>query len=226
MRLIVAGQRSFGAAVLTAALDAGHDIAAVVAPPDSDDPLRAAAWRAGYADLTYDRATPLLGKGVDLIVGAHSHAYVGRKSRGSTKLGAIGYHPSLLPRHRGRDAVRWTVAMGDPIAGGSVYWFTDGVDTGPIAAQDWVFVDRAETAGELWRDKLFPLGVELLIAVLKDLDNGLVVQVPQQDRYSSWEPSWHRPPLHRPELPELGPGPSGFEVTADPSALSPHRSAR
>jgi len=75
--------------------------------------------------------------GVDLILYAHSHDFIGAATRGKTRLGAMGYHPSLLPLHRGRDAVCWTLRMGDKVAGGSVYWLTDVVDGGPIAAQGW-----------------------------------------------------------------------------------------
>jgi methionyl-tRNA formyltransferase len=42
--------------------------------------------------------------GVDLIIAAHSHDFIGRPHAAQGKLGAIGYHPSLLPLHRGRDA--------------------------------------------------------------------------------------------------------------------------
>ena len=62
-----------------------------------------------------------------------------RRSR-ARACGGIGYHPSLLPRHRGIAAVEWTILEGDPIAGGSVYHLADGWDAGAIAAQDWCFV--------------------------------------------------------------------------------------
>ena len=42
---------------------------------------------------------------------AHSHDFIGRKTRALSRLGALGYHPSLLPLHRGRDAIRWAVHM-------------------------------------------------------------------------------------------------------------------
>lgn len=216
MRLILAGQKSFGAAALTAIQDAGHHVAGVVTPHDYDDRLTQRCIYTGE-DFVHEMSEAFVrARDVDLIVAAHSHTFIGRRSRGATNLGAVGYHPSLLPRHRGRDAVRWTVAMGDAVAGGSVYWFTDNVDGGPLAAQDWCFVPPGEDHRTLWRERLFPMGVALLLRVLKDLDNGTVVAVPQSDEpgVATWEPSWGRPPLHRPELPELGTGPAGYVVRA------------
>jgi methionyl-tRNA formyltransferase len=112
--------------------------------------------------------------------------------------------------------------MGDPISGGSVYWLTDTVDGGDLAAQDWLFVNRQETATELWRYRLLPLGVELFKRVLKELDAGRLVAVPQDEDYATWESSWNRKPLHRPDLLMLGSGLEGFAVTRDQYSLRPH----
>ena len=102
----------------------------------------------------------------DLIVTAHSHARVTREALAAAKLGGIGYHPSLLPRHRGIAAVEWTIKEGDPIAGGTVYHLADRMDAGAIAAQEWVFVKKGETARELWERALAPLGQKLLADVI------------------------------------------------------------
>lgn len=217
MRVILAGQRSFGAAVYDMLLEEGHDIAAVwspVGPPDGEkiDPLYRSAMVGGVKWIEPTARTPERVKEleVDLFVAAHSHDFIGRESRAATRLGGIGYHPSLLPRHRGRDAVRWTVHMGDPITGGTVYWLTDNVDAGPIAAQDFCHVlpswiqDPEYGTKELWLQQLFPMGVRLLRGVLRDLDRDVMVEVLQDERVATWEPSWQRPPLYRPELPQLG----------------------
>ena len=68
--------------------------------------------------------------GTDLIVTAHSHARISKEALAAARLGGIGYHPSLLPRHRGIAAVEWTIREGDPIAGGTVYHLADRMDAG------------------------------------------------------------------------------------------------
>ena len=74
--------------------------------------------------------------------------------------------PRCLPRHRGIAAVEWTIKEGDPIAGGTVYHLADRMDAGAIAAQEWVFVKKGETARELWERALAPLGQKLLADVI------------------------------------------------------------
>lgn len=210
MRVILAGQKTFGAETYAMLVEEGHEIAAVWSPPDDDKLTRLCAgdnvW-AWSVERTPERVADL---GVDLFVCAHSHDFIGRKSREATKLGGIGYHPSLLPRHRGRDAVEWTIRMGDPVAGGSVYWLTDQVDGGPIAKQEHVFVRPGCTASELWRGQLFDLGIRLLRGTLRQLDTGLIIEDPQDETCATWEPGIGVAPLYRPELPQLGGGVNGY----------------
>src|SRR5262249_12437195 len=102
----------------------------------------------------------------ELIVAAHTHARVASDAVAKARLGGIGYHPSLLPRHRGMAAVEWTIKAGDAIAGGSIYPLAERMDAGAIAAQDWCFVRPGETARELWERALAPLGIRLLTQVV------------------------------------------------------------
>jgi methionyl-tRNA formyltransferase len=205
--IFLSGQRQFGRDVL-AMLLARSDVQlrGVSAPllnsrGDNRDRLRDLAEEHRLPVLEAGTLTAeRLPSGVDLIIAAHSHDFIGRRTRAKATLGAIGYHPSLLPRHRGRDAVRWTVKMGDPVTGGSVFWLNDTVDGGDIAKQDWCFVRPGDTAEELWRRDLAPMGIRLLSSVLFDLARKRLVRVPQDDALATWEPSWERAPLRRPDL--------------------------
>lgn len=206
MNVFVTGQKTFGAAVLAALHDDGAEIVGVAAPGTGEDRLRHEAGRRGlpwYASESF-RADGLP-DGIDLIVAAHSHAFLSSKARGRARHGAIGFHPSLLPRHRGRDAVKWTIHMRDPIAGGSVYYFTSNIDAGPILAQRWCHVEPGWDHHDLWRE-LFGMGVNLLLDCVREIDlcEGIHSMEPQNEKCATWEPSWERPPLHRPDLLELG----------------------
>ncbi len=226
MNLYLCGQRAFGRAVLEMCLAEGHNVVGVSAPMSSQraedraDRLRLAAEEAGIPVLLPGLLNAeSLPAGVDVILAAHSHDFVGRKTRLRARLGAIGYHPSLLPLHRGRDAVRWTIRDGDKITGGSIYWLSDTVDAGDLAAQDWCFVDPADTVESLWREKLFPLGVKLFRRALADLQRGTVVSVSQEHHMATWEPSWDRQPLRRPDLLMIGQGTDGMRVVRESGAL-------
>ncbi|QDW38722.1 methionyl-tRNA formyltransferase [Bradyrhizobium sp. KBS0727] len=165
MLITLVGSRHFGVTTFNMLRQHGINIVRVVVH-DRDDRLVAAAKTAGIevvvqADPKFVVAAEIA-PNTDLIVTAHSHARVTREALAAARLGGIGYHPSLLPRHRGLAAVEWTIKEGDPIAGGTVYHLADRMDAGAIAAQEWVFVKKGETARELWERALAPLGYKLL----------------------------------------------------------------
>ena len=197
MKVALVGSRYFGASVLeTLRKEEGVEIASVVAPA-ADDRLAVAAQAAGLPlhvlanpKLVPAEAVP---DGCDLVVAAHTHARVSNEALAHAKLGGVGYHPSLLPRHRGIAAVEWTVLEGDPIAGGSVYHLADGWDAGPIAAQDWCFVGKGETARELWERALAPMGLALLARVVRHArDHGSVPASTQDPRFATKAPMIRR----------------------------------
>ena len=193
MRIVVVGSRHLGGAVLRELVVAGHQVAAAVVPGAGDRLAeQASRFRVPVVDLA-GRSTIAaedVPEGTDLIVSAHCHAYVSVGATLRSRLGAIGYHPSLLPRHRGRAAVEWTIRCGDPIAGGSVYQLTPRMDAGPIAAQDWCFVRRGETARDLWERALCPMGVRLLTRVVGDVaDRGWLETWPQPETFVTWAPA-------------------------------------
>jgi glycine cleavage system regulatory protein/folate-dependent phosphoribosylglycinamide formyltransferase PurN len=197
MQCVLAGSRYFGATVLEALRrEAGVTFASVIVPA-ADDRLAAAAAKAGLPVhvLADPKIVPgeAISEGTDLIVAAHTHARISDAALARSRLGGIGYHPSLLPRHRGIAAVEWTVLEGDPIAGGSVYHLADGWDAGPIAAQDWCFVGRGESARELWERALAPMGLELLARVVRHArDRGELPAKAQDARFATRAPRLRR----------------------------------
>jgi methionyl-tRNA formyltransferase len=193
MRITLVGSRHFGVATLNMLRQREVDVIRVVVH-DGEDRLAAAA-RAMGIDVVV-QANPKLvtaseiAPNTDLIVTAHSHARVSQEALAAAKLGGIGYHPSLLPRHRGMAAVEWTIKEGDPIAGGSIYHLADRMDAGAIAAQDWVFVKKGETARELWERALAPLGLRLLGEVIDyGRAHGSLPAKPQDEEFATKAPS-------------------------------------
>jgi methionyl-tRNA formyltransferase len=192
-KLCVVGSRYFGAAVLEALRrEPGVTIAGVVAPA-ADDRLALAAAAAGLPlhVLANPKIVPgdAIATDCDLIVAAHTHARVSNDALARSKLGGVGYHPSLLPRHRGIAAVEWTILEGDPIAGGSVYHLADGWDAGAVAAQDWCFVARDDSARTLWERELAPMGLRLLAQVVREArERGALPARTQDARFATRAP--------------------------------------
>jgi methionyl-tRNA formyltransferase len=192
LRITLVGSRYFGAAAFEMLRKLDIEIVRVVVP-QADDRLATAAQAAGIEVVV--PKDPLLvpadaiADGTELIVTAHSHARVSNEALARSRLGGIGFHPSLLPRHRGMAAIEWTIKAGDPIAGGSIYHLADRMDAGAIAAQDWCFVRKGETARELWERALAPMGLRLLGEVVAQAaKTGTLPAKPQDEQFATRAP--------------------------------------
>lgn len=205
MKVVIAGQKRFGRDVLDLVLKRGWQVAAVACPRDENDRLRIAATNADLRILDGLFTAAVMPAGCDLIIAAHCHNFISAKTRRRAELGALGFHPSLLPRHRGRSAIEWAIRFGEYITGGTVYWLNDVVDGGPIAANDWCFIQPDDSASSLWQREIAPIGLRLFARVFDDLEKGIVVAEPQDTAAVTWEPAIENvPPLWRPDVPMIG----------------------
>lgn len=203
MKLFICGQKSFGRAVLKELSGRGHEILGVAPPPQEKyyDKMQGLALKLGIPVVSdCDRLTARdIPAGTELIVAAHSHWYISDKAIAEARYGGIGFHPSLLPRHRGQDAIRWAVAMGDAITGASVYWLNSTVDGGDILSQIPVHIGRGEDFHQLW-NRIYPLGVALLCDAVDSIADGHMRREPQDSTYATWEPSFTAVRLKRNDL--------------------------
>lgn len=190
MRIVIIGQKWLGAETFKLCRRLGHEVVHVITP--KIDRLHTTTQQHGVsvAVVAGTVTAQHIPDRTDLILAAHTHAFISKEARASTRLGAIGYHPSLLPRHRGRDAIRWAIHMKESITGGSVYWMDDGADTGEIAAQNWCHIHPDDTPETLWRRELGPIGLRLFEQVLTDIENGRIVKKPQLEKLATFEPSF------------------------------------
>jgi methionyl-tRNA formyltransferase len=162
MKVGLIGQKWLAAEVFKA-LNDRYQVAFVAVPCPSDR-LYALAMAADVPAIVYGSAglDALAGLSVDLLICANAFVFVPDWIRQQARY-SIGFHPSLLPLYRGKTSTADAIAAGESVTGGTVYHLTDEMDGGPIAFQDWCFIQEGETAAELWRRALAPMGLGLLI---------------------------------------------------------------
>lgn len=209
MKIFICGQRSFGKEVLKALYNAGHEIVGIAPPPQEKykDKMVGFAMLKNIPIISdCDKLTSKdIPDDTELVISAHSHWIISDKIIEKCKFGGIGFHPSLLPRHRGQDAVRWAIHMGDFATGGTIYRLNSKCDAGDIILQRMIFIDKKWDYHKLW-EKLFPIGVEMLVEAVDLIEKGKQTETPQNERFATWEPSWERPRLKRNELLQLRKG--------------------
>lgn len=104
-------------------------------------------------------------------------------------LGVFGMHPTLLPKHRGRAPLPWTILSGLARTGVTLFQIVDPTaDSGPVLDQIEVPVAADETATSLY-EKIRAAHVELIRRCVPALAEGRAERRPQDDRRAS---SWPR----------------------------------
>lgn len=208
MKIFICGQKSFGKAVLQRLIEDGHEITGIAPAPQNKykDKMVGVAIRNKIpiiSDCDSIKSADIPDE-TELVISAHSHWLISEQIINKCRYGGIGFHPSLLPRHRGQDAVRWAVHMGDFVTGGTIYDLKGTkCDGGDVILQKPIFISKGESYHDVWH-RLFPLGVDMVSEAVRLIEAHKETRTPQEEIYATWEPSWDRPRLKRNELLQLG----------------------
>ncbi|HJN91990.1 MAG TPA: formyltransferase family protein, partial [Dehalococcoidia bacterium] len=205
MRIAVIGQAPFGAAVYEKLRENGHEIVGVFTPPEKEggrsDPLADAARRDGVS-LVQPRRWQRKGEvdeavvaeyeatAPDLNVMAFVTQIIPQRVLDFPPQKTIQYHPSLLPKHRGRSAINHALLEGDAETGLTIFWVDEGLDTGPILLLKSFAVGEDDTVNSLYRDHLFPLGVESLAEAVELVASCEAPRIVQNEDEATYEGPW------------------------------------
>lgn len=103
----------------------------------------------------------------------------------SASIAPVNLHASLLPKYRGMSPINRAIIDGERHTGITTMRMDEGIDTGPILLQERVEIGPAQTAGEL-SDLLADVGAGLLLKTVDRLEEGVLVESPQDDSMASY----------------------------------------
>ena len=187
MRLVFAGTPEFARHALTALSQAGHDIVLVLTQPDraagrglsvSVSPVKQEALRLGLpvlqpeslkaeksgAEQTKNELRRLQ---PDLMVVAAYGLLLPKDVLEIPRFGCLNIHASLLPRWRGAAPIQRALAEGDSHTGVALMQMEEGLDTGPVWAQQSTPITTEDNFQSL-HDRLAAMGAALLVRHLSD----------------------------------------------------------
>jgi methionyl-tRNA formyltransferase len=198
MRIILVGQAAFAEKVLDGLRDNGHAVAVVYCPPDAPsgkpDPVKARALALGvpvrqHSSLKRPEVRREFEEyNADLAVLAYVTQIVPQSVFEVPRLGSICFHPSPLPKYRGGSAINWQIIKGETATAVSIFWVDPGIDTGPILLQKPAVIGPDDTAGSLYYDTLFPLGVQAVVEAVQLIAAGTAPRLPQDASKGSYDP--------------------------------------
>src|SRR5580704_7674981 len=201
MRVVIVGQQAFGKAVMEKFLERGDEIAGVFAAPEKPgarpDPLVTAAEERKFKVFRFAKYSEpeaqdaLKALDADLGVMAYVLLFAPPAFCAIPKRGMIQFHPSLLPLHRGPASIPWAIIRGRGETGLSIFRPTPGLDEGPVILQKRVPIGPDDTAGSLYFDKIFPLGVDALLQAADLVVSGRATETTQDESRATYE-GWVR----------------------------------
>jgi methionyl-tRNA formyltransferase len=199
MKIAIIGQQDFGKGVLDAFLARGDEVAGVFVAPDKEgakpDPLKVAAQEKGLQVFQFpsyrkpEAQDALKALKVDLGVMAYVLLFAPQEFVNIPKHGTIQYHPSLLPKHRGPSSINWPIIQGSTRTGLTIFRPNDGLDEGPVILQKECEIGPDETIGDVYFNKLFPMGVKAMLEAADLVVVGKhkeIVQDESQATYEGW----------------------------------------
>ena len=198
MRIILIGQAAFAEKTLDKLVSKGEEVLAVFCFPDTPggkiDPVKQRALQLGipvhqHKTLKTPEVTEqFVSLKADLAILAFVSQIIPPPVFNAPRFGSICYHPSLLPKYRGRTAINWALIRGETLTGLTIFWLDKGIDTGPILLQKEVQVAPDDTTGTLYFNKLFPLGIEAIAEAVDLIKAGNPPRIAQDESKATYDP--------------------------------------
>lgn len=194
MRVGFFGTPAFAVPTLQALFDTGHDVACVVAQPDRPAGRGQKLVSPPTVELARQRGVEILqptrvktgafperieALGLDVAVVVAYGRILTPRLLSAPRRGCINVHASLLPRWRGAAPIQWSVLAGDAETGVCTMQMAEGLDTGDVLLCARTPIAPEETAGAL-HDRLAPMGAELLVRTLAELDRIVPIVQPEE----------------------------------------------
>jgi methionyl-tRNA formyltransferase len=216
MRTIFLGTPEFAVPSLRALASAGHGIVAVFTQPDrpkgrgnllAESPVKQTARELGAPIHQPERirrpeSVALLKElAPDIMVVVGYGQIIPQTIIDIPRHGILNVHASLLPKYRGAAPIQWAIANGETRTGVTIMQIDAGLDTGDMLLKADLAIGPQETAPEL-SARLAPLGADLLLQVIVQIEAGTVVREKQDDIAATYAPilkredgliDWNRP---------------------------------
>ncbi len=196
LRIVFAGTPAFAVPSLDALLRRGHNIVGVFTQPDRPagrgrrlrpSPVKEfveqhdlPVFQPATLRSNEDACSQIVDLEPDAIVVAAYGLFLPKIVLEAPKYGCLNIHPSLLPKYRGPSPVISAILAGEETSGVSIMLLDEGMDTGPILAQESVAIGLDETSDGLTL-RLFELGADLLVQTLDDWVGGVITPSRQND---------------------------------------------
>jgi len=199
LKIVFFGTPEFAVGPLSALVDGGYKIAAVVTMPDKPAGRNHRLLHSEVKKYALEKGLPLLQPVnlkdeafVDCLRSVNADLFIVIAFRmlpqvvwAMPRLGTFNLHASLLPRYRGAAPINWAIINGDKETGVTTFFLKHEIDTGDIIAQEKLSIGDDENVGSLY-DRLMSLGTRMVretVDEIIDTDGNVQVYAQPEGEY-------------------------------------------
>ena len=210
------GTPAFAAPVLSALVEAGHEVVLVVTQPDrpkgrgrklSPPPVKDRAALLGLPVYQPERVKApeaietIAAARPDVMVVAAFGQILPKSLLDIPPKGCLNVHASVLPKLRGAAPINWAIINGDTNTGVTIMKMDVGMDTGDMLMVETETIAPDDTAGRL-TTRLSAVGSRMIVEALASLEAGSLNPVKQDPVEATYAPllkketgliDWSRP---------------------------------
>lgn len=110
---------------------------------------------------------------------------ISREIIDSARIGAVGFHPTSLPQHRGRAPLVWQILLGIKNTKCTLFFINKGIDSGGIIAQEDFIIDNTDYVIDVGR-KSREAFKKLLRKILPQMIRGVIKPVKQDEKKATY----------------------------------------
>ena len=206
LNVVFMGTAPFAVPCLAALLDAGHQVLTVVSQPDrprgrgmklQPSPVKALALERDLPVLQPEKAShpefvEELRRLAPQVIVVVAYGQILRPAvLEIPPLGCINVHGSLLPELRGAAPIQWSIIRGYAETGVTTMYMNVGMDTGDMIYTAACPIRPEDTTVDL-AERLAPLGADLLVKTLSDLEQGIAPRQVQDSARATYAPMLKR----------------------------------
>ena len=206
MKVLFWGTPAFALPALRALSEEGHVVVGVVTQPDRPagrgrevamSPIKREALEEGIPVLQPERArgdeflAQIRALDADISVVVAYGQILKPEVLAVPRLGSVNIHASLLPELRGAAPIQWAIVRGHASSGVTIMRMEAGLDSGPMLLRVEEPIAPEESASELGA-RLAEIGAEALVETLAMLEDGDVVEEPQDHGRATYAPKVDR----------------------------------
>jgi folate-dependent phosphoribosylglycinamide formyltransferase PurN len=125
---------------------------------------------------------------IDIVLSLSSQIY---RKKIIEQLPILNFHPSLLPKHKGRFPIFWALYENDQVMGMTCHRVREKIDAGEIIYQEQFSIQSRDNFYSI-SQKILAIAPNFILSSMNQIENNIIFLSPKHKSSYGPMPSWHQ----------------------------------